>query len=173
MFLKVGGKAAEKKPRLYLMKFWFEDCLNPVFKIGKSSGDNSVPRIQQITKDHYDKYRYFPQCGIKRDRQVDNAFELEAMLHRAFKHCRYVPSRPFDGSTEMFVIPEDVAVKSFELALEGTNFDDFDPYMPEESLEGLPLGKGFYNKSELQCEIERLTELYNEQDKPAKKDKNK
>lgn len=152
------------------MKFWFEDCLMPVFKIGKSSGENSVARLQQITKDHYNTYRYFPQCGIKRDRQVDNAFELEAMLHRAFRDCRYIPVSPFDGCTEMFVIPEDVAVKSFELALEGTNFDEYDPYTNPEYIEGLQLGEGFYNKTELLTEIERLQELHDKQAKPAKKD---
>ena len=170
-FLKLGDTAPGKKHRLYLMKFWFEDSLMPVFKIGKSSGSNSVPRIQQITKSHFDTYRYFPQCGIKRDRQVDNAFELEAMLHRAFKNCRYMPTSPFDGCTEMFVIPEDVAVKSFELALEGTNFDEYDPYSNEEYITGMPLGEGFYNKTELLGEIDRLTKLYEDQVKPAKKDK--
>lgn len=105
------------------------------------------------------RYRYFPQSSIKRDRQVDNAFELEAMLHRAFRNCRYVPATAFDGCTEMFIIPEDVAVRSFELALEGVNFDDYDPYEQDFNIEGLPLGEGFYNSTELQTEIDRLTVL--------------
>ena len=164
-FLTVGEKTPGKKHRLYLMKFIFDDCPMPVFKIGKSSGDDSIERLQQVTRDHYMKFRYFPQSSIKRDRPAENAFELEAMLHRAFKMCKYIPMRKFDGCTEMFIVPEDVAIKTFEMAMDGTNFDDFDPYEPDYLIDGMPLGVGFYEPTELEKEVARLTELLAKENK--------
>lgn len=120
-FLKVGAEPPKKKQRLYLMNIKLKSGLT-VVKIGKASGPSSKERMLQICSSIYDVQRVTPAISIKRDQEVpyDDVFRYETILHRFFQDYRYEGNeRPWDGKTELFVIPLDDAVQAYESVLNG------------------------------------------------------
>jgi len=115
------SKLPPEKPqvdRLYLFEIQFKSGLHAV-KFGKSSGKDSVDRMLQIQRDYFMKYRWTFLCHIKRDRVVEeDVFKYESELHEFFKDYQFVPEKPFDGSTELFLIDYDAAVDVYEYLLE-------------------------------------------------------
>lgn len=104
--------------RVYIMKIIkFIDDGNrlSLYKIGKSSGKNSVDRMLQLMRSHFMSYRYSPFITIKRDRATDDAFGIENKLHKKFKDCKYYFDKPIDGKEEYFVIDrEDELLKFYD-----------------------------------------------------------
>lgn len=126
-------KPAPKLDRLYILSIRFESDME-VIKIGKSSGKSSLDRMLQIQRDYFKKYRCTFICRIVRDRECEDVYKKESMLHRFFQDYRYYPKVPFDGSTELFCISLDAAKEAYEAALDGENLDLFvyDPLVYEE-----------------------------------------
>jgi len=115
--------------RLYIFSIRFESGME-VVKIGKSSGKSSLDRMLQIQRDYFNKYRCTFICRIVRDRECDDVFSKESMLHRFFKEYQYKPHTAFDGSTELFVIGLDEAKMAYKAVLDGENLDEYE-YDPE------------------------------------------
>ena len=106
-----------KQDRVYLLDITFASGMK-VVKIGKSSGKDSLDRMLQIQRDYYNKYRVTFICNIKRDRAVEDAFQVETALHKFFQDYKYTPKIAFDGSTELFNIHLEAAVEVYEHILE-------------------------------------------------------
>lgn len=102
--------------RLYVFKMKLMDTNGSyIYKIGKSSGKNSVDRMMQVIKSFHTKYRYTPYMSIKRDRPCADAFKFEAELHNHFKDNKYYFDKNIDGKTEWFYIErEDELLEVFD-----------------------------------------------------------
>ena len=101
--------------RLYILKVRLYDDNKFIYKIGKSSETRSVDRMMEVMRSFFMVHRYTPYVVLKRDRPIENAFELEAKLHRHFKEYKYYFDKPFDGCQEFFAIPrEDQLLKIYD-----------------------------------------------------------
>lgn len=137
MFFKKDVGLVEKQVyRLYILEITFESGMK-VVKIGKSSGCNSVDRMFKIQRDYFNKYRTTFLCKIKRDRECEDVFTKETELHRFFKEFQYKPKMPFDGSTELFVIPVESAIEAYEWILDGNSLDEYVYELPKEGVDEL------------------------------------
>ena len=108
------AEMAKDSGRLYLMKFYFRGVDAPVFKIGVTDRENATDRFFEVVRDFYVRYRYVPECGIKRDRKCKEAYMVEATLRRYFKEFQYVPEKKHDGSTELFLVEEGRIIDVYE-----------------------------------------------------------
>jgi hypothetical protein len=101
---------------LYLVVFELEG--KSLVKIGVTSR-TIEERVSEILVSIFKKYREFPYCKPKRFRKTSNVYEKESKLHSYFKTLQYTPLKKFNGSTEFFDVPLDVAVKAYEDLLSG------------------------------------------------------
>ena len=100
--------------RVYIIKCKLRDTNEYIYKIGKSSGKNSVDRMMQLIRSHFMNYRYTPIFEIKRDRPCENAFAIETQLHNEFKNYSYYHDKKVDGAGEWFYIREDVLLRRYD-----------------------------------------------------------
>ncbi len=104
--------------RVYIIKQRLhDDNINCIFKIGKSSGKNSVDRMMQLIRSFFMKYRHTPEFVLKRDRECGSAFKIESALHKEFSQYKYYHSKPIDGKDEWFYMREDVLLKRYDQLL--------------------------------------------------------
>ena len=120
-FLKVGTPHVKDR-RLYCMRI-----ITPTdtyYKMGVASGPSSKKRMLQIVESYFDRFRSTPIVKIVRDRKIDGdkVFRYENTLHKFFCMYKYTGT-PFDGSTECFIIDEDVAIQAYEATIEGNEPD--------------------------------------------------
>ena len=107
-------KENKLQDRVYIIKAKLLDTNEFIFKVGKSSGKNSVDRMLQVSRSHFMTYRYIPMMTLKRDRPCDNAFEIETKLHQLFKDDKYYFDKKIDGFNEWFYIPEHKLLKVYD-----------------------------------------------------------
>ena len=101
--------------RVYIIKqHLHESNIKYIYKIGKSSGRNSVDRLMQLVRSYFMKYRYTPLYTLKRDRPAANAFEIETKLHQEFAEFKYYHDKPVDGKDEWFYVREDLLLKRYD-----------------------------------------------------------
>lgn len=101
--------------RLYILKVKLYDDNKFIYKIGKSSESRSTDRMLEVMRSFFMTNRYLPYLVLKRDRPVENAFELETKLHQHFSEYKYYFDKKFDGSNEFFAIPrEDILLKAYD-----------------------------------------------------------
>ncbi len=101
--------------RVYIMKFKMHEQNTWVYKIGKSSGKNSVDRMLQIARSFFMKYRYIPLMTLKRDREAPDAFTIETRLHQEFQEFKYYHDKPIDGKEEFFLLDrEDTLLRAYD-----------------------------------------------------------
>lgn len=78
-----------------------------LYKIGVSKEKRHMDRMMEVLKDFFIKYRYVPFTSMKRFRVFPDAYEVERLLHKKYKHCNYTFDKKFCGSTEFFVIDDE------------------------------------------------------------------
>jgi len=101
--------------RVYIIKCRLENNQGFIYKIGKSSGKNSVDRMMQLIRSFFMNYRYTPIFEIKRDRPCENAFAIETQLHQDFRSCKYYHDKKIDGANEWFYVPrEDLLLQRYD-----------------------------------------------------------
>jgi len=101
--------------RVYIIKQRLhDDNINAIFKVGKSSGKNSVDRMMQLVRSYFMKYRYTPEFVLKRDRECQNAFAIETQLHQEFSQFRYYHDKAIDGKDEWFYMREDLLLRRYD-----------------------------------------------------------
>ena len=131
-FLKVG-KSPIKDRRLYCMRITTPSKI--FYKFVVSSGLSAKERMLQIAGSYFDVYRETPIIKIMRDRKVaaDVVFKYENTLHKFFAFYRFSSNldRPFDGSTECFLVDRDPAIQAYEAVMAGMQ-PDFEYCKPED-----------------------------------------
>ena len=132
--LKVG-QSPTKDRRLYCMRITLPESV--LYKFGVASGHSSKERLLQIAGSYYDVHRETPIIKVMRDRKVnpDDVFKYETTLHRFFAFYKYNRdlNRPFDGSTECFMIDKDSAMQAYDAVIEGM-VPDFEYYKDKDKI---------------------------------------
>ena len=90
----------ENEGIVYLLVIWLDDGTE-VYKIGVTKRDIQ-DRVCEILTSYWTQYRIFPQCKPKRYRRTNNIYEKEAAIHKELAEYRWIPEKPFSGSTEFF-----------------------------------------------------------------------
>ena len=105
--LKVSTKKAARgdKPkveRVYILELLIDGLADPIYKIGKASGESSKKRLLEIIGSYFDAYRVNPIVRIVRDRKTKDALLREGELHVMFEEYSYKSKKKFSGCTELF-----------------------------------------------------------------------
>ena len=109
---------------IFKMKLRLDDTYY-IYKIGKSSDGTksnkysrkTIDRLLEVQRSFFMKHRYTFYGSILRDRECDNAFEIETKLHHIFKEQKhyFADNKSFDGATEFFNIKyEDELLKEYD-----------------------------------------------------------
>jgi|WetSurMetagenome_2_1015567.scaffolds.fasta_scaffold09758_3 hypothetical protein len=107
-----------------------------VVKIGVTARPKIEDRVCEVLKSIYTRYRYFPYTYTKRFTQTTDIYAKEADLHYHFNNVRYTPDKPFDGSTEIFMIKDiNYLVDIYARCLAGENIRELEQYKPELSID--------------------------------------
>lgn len=108
-------KGKHKEERVYILEMYIDGLEEPIYKIGKASGDSSKKRMLEIIGSYFDIFRVTPIVKIKRDRKTKDALSKEHELHIMFEQFKYTPTKKFSGSTELFKgLDLDELIKRYE-----------------------------------------------------------
>lgn len=103
---------------VYVLAIRLEDGTE-VIKVGVTKRDIQ-DRVCEILTSYWTQYRIYPQCKPKRYRRTNNIYEKEAAIHKELAEYRWVPEKPFSGSTEFFTGVELAkVVEIYERVLQG------------------------------------------------------
>jgi hypothetical protein len=102
---------------LYVLLIHLDD--RDLVKIGISSRLKIEERVAEIAISIFKKYRYFPYIYPKRFTKVPTPLDKEADLHRYFREYAYVSKHAFGGYTELFDLPLDVVVDTYDKLIAG------------------------------------------------------
>ena len=127
MASKLAGMV-QSSGKLYVMRFILPE--KTVYKIGMTNHSRPTDRLMEIVRSYYEKYRETPIAKILRYRSCDNVFAVEAALHRYFGDYRSEFDKQFDGCTECFDIPEEIALQVYDEAREQkVDYGSMDKYI--------------------------------------------
>lgn len=115
---KVSSEKATDRGILYVLLIDLED--KTLVKVGVTTRSKVEERVVEVLTSIWKSYRRFPSCYIKRFRTVPDVYSKEAALHKFLEEYRYETEHKFSGYTEMFDIPPDMVVNSYESMLKGT-----------------------------------------------------
>lgn len=116
MIFTVDTSSFVKAGIVYILEVQLEDKL--LVKVGYTSRDKVEDRICEILVGIWKRYRVFPQCYVKRYKEVPNPTQIEAQLHRDLNEFRYKTKYKFSGSTEFFSVPLDTVVDLYDKLLQ-------------------------------------------------------
>ncbi len=101
--------------KVYLLKARFRkgSGYKTLWKVG-ISGDVKT-RICQLQNSFFNVRRYYFEMEVRRARRTEKFFEVETMLHKEFKDCKYNFAFKWDGCQEWFDFEdEQVILDRFE-----------------------------------------------------------
>lgn len=116
MKFTVSNSSITKKGIVYILELNLENKL--LIKVGYTSRKKVEDRVCEILTSIWKKYRIFPQCYVKRYKEVPNPIKLEQALHKELKDSRYTTKHKFSGSTEIFSIPLETVVDLYDKLLD-------------------------------------------------------
>ena len=98
---KVLDEIPNRDGRLYIFKFTLK-CGTVLHKVGITHRINAVERMMEVLQAFFNKYRYVPQCELRRDRKMIGVGSVESHMHKILDEWHYKFNKPFSGSTEFF-----------------------------------------------------------------------
>lgn len=116
MKFTVSTSSITKKGIVYILELRLENKL--LIKVGYTSRRKVEDRVCEILTSIWKKYRIFPQCYVKRYKEVPNPVKIEQALHQELKDSRYTTKHKFSGSTEIFSIPLETVVDLYDKLLD-------------------------------------------------------